>query len=129
MSKIYEECIPILGAISYEMFSTNIMLPRKFSEFWGKYHMRAADVLWFNAHIGIGLYLYQRPHLQRAPVKWRVVYSLFGTAIFNFGSVLFWGVCKTLMPESPILRFLFGLSSGVLLLFVGKRYLDYIDFV
>jgi len=86
-----------------------------------------ANSLWFSAHIGTGLYLYSRRHIGAAGTPARLVYSIFGSVMFNFGTVLFWATTKTLLPRNDPVRTLFGLLSGVALFAIGKRYLDYID--
>ena len=86
-----------------------------------------ANSLWFNAHFGVGLYMYPRRHMKAAPRYQRIIYSVFGAAMFNFGSVLFWATTKTLLPKSNALRIIFGLGTGAALLGIGKHYIDYID--
>lgn len=45
---------------------------------------------------------------------------MFGAALFNFGSVLMWGTSKALLPNVPEgLKVLFGLGSGLTLLYIG----------
>ena len=89
--------------------------------------MTITNGLWFNAHIGAGLYIYSRRHLKGASESKKVLFSAFGAVMFNFGTVLFWATAKNLLPESDALRTLFGLTSGAALLYIGKEYLQYID--
>lgn len=96
--------------------------------FFGTRDLAAADFLWFNAHVGIGWYIYHTKHIQTLPAPWRVTYSVFGSGIFNFGTVLFWGTVKALVPKLPDpLKILFGFGSGLLLLYIGHSYLDTVD--
>lgn len=90
-------------------------------------HEVVANSFWFNAHLGVGLYLFGSQHLRHAPVNRRILYSVFGSFLFNFGSVLFWATCKSLLPERPSLRAVFGLLSGFVLLYVGREYVEFID--
>ena len=98
-----------------------------FFRVFSPYESLVANALWFNSHLGVGLYIYNRPHLLSAPKYERVMYSVYGAAIFNFGVVLFWATCKTLLPRSIPVRVLFGLGSGAAVFIIGKNYLDFVD--
>ena len=53
---------------------------------------------------------------------------MFGSGIFNFGTVLFWGTVKALVPKAPdALKVLFGFGSGLVLLKIGHSYLNHVD--
>ncbi|XP_041363031.1 uncharacterized protein LOC121378781 [Gigantopelta aegis] len=119
--------LPSIGGLSYQLFSANIMNPRSFRWMFDDRDIVIANTLWFNAHIGIGLYMFGRPHLQKASTQRRILYSVFGSFLFNFGSVLFWATCKSLLIQNPKLRTLFGFGSGFVLLYIGREYLHYID--
>ncbi|KAK6170732.1 hypothetical protein SNE40_019048 [Patella caerulea] len=125
--EVYFKILPTIGGVSYQLFSCNIMHPRSFSSLFNNQDLIVANSLWFNAHVGIGLYLYGSRHLQSATQIQRVQYSVFGSFLFNFGSVLFWATCKSILPRGAALRTLFGLGSGLVLLYIGKEYIDYID--
>ena len=86
-----------------------------------------ANCLWFNAHLGTGLYLFSRRHLSSAPPQYRILYSVYGSVIFNFGAVLFWATSKAILPKCSTLRSIVGIGSGLVLLLVGKKYLNYVD--
>ncbi len=86
-----------------------------------------SNCLWFNAHLGIGLYLYSRQHMKNTSSYRRIMYSVFGAVMFNFGSVLFWATTKALLLKNEMIRSLFGLGSGLALLYIGREYLDFID--
>jgi len=86
-----------------------------------------ASCLWLNAHLGTGIYIFSREHMRKTTTYYRVVYSVFGSAIFNFGSVLLWAIAKKLLPRNDIARIAFGLSSGLCFLSVGHEYLKFVD--
>jgi len=119
--------LPAVGGVSALAFSTNVMYPKLFRRLFSPYQLMVANSLWFNAHVGTGLYLYSRPHIIAAGGTWRLGYSVFGAIVFNFSTVLFWATTKTLLPRSDLLRTLFGLLSGAAFFAVGRRYLTYID--
>ena len=53
---------------------------------------------------------------------------MFGSGILNFGTVLFWGTVKALVPKAPdALKILFGFGSGLVLLKIGHSYLNFVD--
>lgn len=86
-----------------------------------------ANSLLFNAHLGSGLYLYSRDHMKLAPQYHRIMYSVYGSLVFNFGSVLLWAVTKALLPDSKVLRTIFALSTSICMLTIGKEYIDFVD--
>ena len=94
---------------------------------FGPSQVVVSNCLWFNAHLGTGLYLYSRKHMKRASRYHRIMFSVFGTAIFNFGTVLFWATTKALLPRKNFIRMLFGIGSGLTFLIIGKEYLQFVD--
>ena len=57
----------------------------------------------------------------------RLLYSTFGAAVFNFGSVLFWAASKTVLPKNDAMKTLFGVISGAAFLVIGRDYLMFVD--
>ena len=53
--------------------------------------------------------------------------SIYGSAIFNFGTVLVMSIVRSIFPDREALRLGAGLSASALLLFIGRRYIQYID--
>ena len=87
-----------------------------------------ANSLWFTAHLGVGLYIYGRKHIQYKPGPVRIMYSVFGSVIFNFGSVLVFATSKSLLPCES-LRAVVGVTTALVFLYIGKSYLDMVDSV
>ena len=87
----------------------------------------ATNTLWFNAHLGVGLYLYSRRHLQRQAMFPRVIYSVYGAVIYNFGMTLYWATTRLVLPNCKYVRCLFGVISGIAGLAIGKEYLKMLD--
>jgi hypothetical protein len=81
------------------------------------------NYLWLKAHVGIGVRLYHSKHIQQLTTSKRVLYSTFGSVLFNFGSVLFWATAKKLMPQCRTFNIIVGVGSGVALLAIGEMYL------
>ena len=87
-----------------------------------------SNALWFNGHLGVGLYLFSRKHLRRAKMPWRITYSVFGAVIYNFGTLLFWATTKAaILPNNATLRSIVGIGSGCAFLFLGHHYLKFVD--
>ncbi|XP_074648843.1 uncharacterized protein LOC141904190 [Tubulanus polymorphus] len=119
--------MPAVGGASYLAFSVNIMNPRLYKNLFAPHELLVSNKLWFNAHLGVGLYLYSRKHMITASAYQRIMYSIFGTVVFNFGSVLLWATTKALLPECVYMRSFFGLISGTSLLLIGKEYVAHLD--
>ncbi|KAK3089848.1 hypothetical protein FSP39_007056 [Pinctada imbricata] len=128
-SAIANLVIPAIGTVSYELFALRIITPDRFRRFCGDTDFIIANGLWFNAHIGIGIYLFNRNHLKKVSTHKRILYSVFHTFIFNFGSVMFWATSKALLQNDSIIKAIFALTSGGALLMIGKSYLDHVDIV
>lgn len=94
---------------------------------FGAHDFIAANSLWFNAHLGAGLYLYDSSHLRKASKLQRILYSVFGAVMFNFGSVLFWAATKQQLPKCKELRMLYCGGAALGMLYVGNRYIRFID--
>ena len=77
--------------------------------------------------MGVGLYIFNRKHLKTAPLYSKVMFSVFGSAMFNFGSVLFWATTKNILPKCDHVRLVFGVMSGISFLAIGYEYLKYVD--
>lgn len=85
------------------------------------------NALFFNAHIGAALYVYYRQHMRKVVPKTRVMYSVYSSVLFNFGSVLIWATTKAILPKNPWMRGVFGVLTSICLVAIGRDYLIYID--
>lgn len=94
---------------------------------FGEIYRTVGNSLWFQAHLGAGLYIYSRRHIRSLPLKQGILYSIFGSVLFNFGSCMIWGLGKSVLPTSPLARMVFGIASSCLLLYMGQDYLQYVD--
>lgn len=56
-----------------------------------------------------------------------ILYSGFGSVMFNLGSMLLWALGRTVAPESPVLRTVVGVAGAAAVLYVGKNYVLYLD--
>jgi hypothetical protein len=65
--------------------------------------------------------------IQQFSNDYNLFFSIYGSAMFNFGTVLIMSIVRTIFPDNEILRLSIGLSTSVGLLFIGNRYIKYID--
>lgn len=55
------------------------------------------------------------------------VFSMYGSAMFNFGTVLVMSIVRSIFPDNEGLRLGAGLSVSVALLYIGRNYVNYVD--
>ena len=79
------------------------------------------------SHAGIAVYIYHRPSFSIYPSKERLLYSLFGSTIFNLGSILSWSVLQVGLPKDEVGKGLVGFACGLTYLYLGYRYLRSVD--
>ncbi|CAF0742516.1 unnamed protein product [Rotaria sp. Silwood1] len=119
---------PILITPFYFGFSTHVLAPNSFARILGpELNVPVANSLWVGSHVGIGLYLYISKHLRNADIFDRLLYSVYGSAMFNLGTVLVMSIVRSIFPDNDVLRLGVGLSSSAALLLIGRRYMLYID--
>lgn len=75
------------------------------------------------SHVGISVYIYHRPSFGIYPRKERLLYSLFGSTMFNLSSILSWSVLQVGLPKDEVGKSLVGLACGLTYLYLGYRYL------
>jgi len=126
--KILGHYLPATGAASYVLFSAHCLNPTGllvtlFPTCW---HPISVGI-WFNAHLGIGLFYYHRQHLRQVSDSSRIIYSVYSTVLFNFGSILFWSAVADVLPRQNWIRVSFGILTSVCFLSVGREYLSFID--
>ncbi|CAF0768609.1 unnamed protein product [Rotaria sordida] len=119
---------PILITPFYFGFSTHVLTPNSFSRILRpELNVPIVNSLWIGSHFGVGLYLYVSKHLRNADIFDRLLFSVYGSAMFNLGTVLVMSIIRSIFPDNGALRLGVGLSSSAALLFIGRRYVLYID--
>ncbi|XP_053688026.1 uncharacterized protein LOC128737419 [Sabethes cyaneus] len=113
---------PLQSMVSYAALSVNVMNPSIAIRLLPKRDV--TNFLLVHTLFGTTLYLYSRPHLAVVPSQRRVAYSICGSVLFSFGSVLVWAVLRSAIPRNHTLATALGLSSGFLL---AKLTYDYLD--
>ena len=127
---ILRRWMPLSGAVSYTALSLNIFHPQGLNQHLKSLHGPLANSLLFNSHLGIGVYLFFRPHIRTLPSFHRVMFSVYGSVLFNFGSILLWLTTKSVIlniSHSWWVRSIFAVSSAVAMLIIGREYVKYVD--
>ncbi|CAK9296393.1 unnamed protein product [Gordionus sp. m RMFG-2023] len=128
MENIVVNYVPMIGAAGYFAFLSNVMNPNLLNHVSPEYKLALANSLLFTSNMGIGLYLYNSKHLAlcQKPAE-RIAYTLLGTVMFNFGSILLCATSRVVMPEEPYTRFIAGAILGAGFLYFGRKYVLYLD--
>ena len=71
--------------------------------------------------------MYSRRHMRLAAQPWRIIYSVYGSVLFNLGTVMFCAVTKVVLPRIDAVRTIFGIASGFMFLTVAGQYLQFVD--
>ncbi|XP_022103546.1 uncharacterized protein LOC110986165 [Acanthaster planci] len=127
LDKICFSYLPIVGAASHTLFAMHILDRNLLPGLFPKWHLGVANSLLFNSHLGIGLYVFNRPCLRSASTQQRVLWSVYSSAMFNFGSVLLFATGKQLLTEDKLVGTLYAMSASLCFLVVGKQFFDFLD--
>ncbi|KHN77109.1 hypothetical protein Tcan_06144 [Toxocara canis] len=121
--------LPLCGAVSHTFFTVHIFTPQLLARAFPKCDLAVSNTLLLTSHLGIGFYVYHRPHLNHLPPWTRVEYSVFASLIFNFGSLLLTVLVRTLFPQqtSAFLKMIFGIALSGFVLSRGHKYMSHID--
>lgn len=119
--------LPAIGAISHTVFAVHILDKSLIQSIFPKWHFGIANSFLFNSHLGVGLYLYSTRCLSRAPSHKRILWSVYGSAMFNFGSVLLFSTGKLLLVNDRLIGALYAAAASLSFLVIGKQYLEFID--
>ena len=121
--------VPVTGIVSFHAFALHVFHPRCLSRFISvNTGIAAANGLLMHSHVSTAIYLFYRPHLSRLPSYRRLLFSVYGSLLFNLGSVLLWASSRVLLSDKPwIVRSIVALSSAISLALVGNGYINYID--
>jgi hypothetical protein len=116
---------PAFGTLNYTFLSINVMNPGLLQRIVPKPDL--TNIFLLNSCVGSALFIAGRPHLTDAPLKLRIVYSVYGSVLFNMGSVLTWAIVRSLLPNYSVLATVAGLTIGFALTGCGITYLSYND--
>ncbi|XP_050535890.1 uncharacterized protein LOC126902545 [Daktulosphaira vitifoliae] len=117
--------VPAFGSLNYTILSINVMNPGLLQRIIPKPDL--TNLLLLNSCVGSTLFIVSRPHLRSSPLKIRVLYSVYGSVLFNMGSVLSWAIIRSLLPNNTAIATLAGIFSGFAITSCGVAYLEHND--
>ncbi|XP_055347737.1 uncharacterized protein LOC129594903 [Paramacrobiotus metropolitanus] len=127
MNNLLNVYMPGIGAMSYQALSMHLVHKGIFSRFFGDRDLSIVNSLLYTSHIGIGLYIYNSPPVCFAASYNRLMYSVFGSVLFNFGSLLLWSTLRNAAQSfHPLAKIFLALSCATTLLFVGTDYMHFL---
>lgn len=127
-NEIWPKFVPYSGVFSYFTLSTNALHLPVVQKFLEKDSSRVfTNGCFALSHFGTAVYIYHRPSLSLYPTKERLLYSLFGSTVFNLGSVLTWSILQAGLPKDELGKGLVGFACSLTYLYVGYRYLRSVD--
>ncbi|XP_037032542.1 uncharacterized protein LOC119071669 [Bradysia coprophila] len=117
---------PLNGMVSYAAMSINVMNPSLAYRLFPKRDV--TNFLLIHTLFGTTLYVFSRPHLQSVDSKKRVAYSILGSSMFTFGSILFWAIARNALPkDNNALSTAVGVASGFAIARLGYDYFSHVD--
>uniref|UniRef100_A0A915EJX0 Uncharacterized protein n=1 Tax=Ditylenchus dipsaci TaxID=166011 RepID=A0A915EJX0_9BILA len=126
---IFRHYIPASGAVSHSLFTAHLFTPIIISRFFPVYDMALSNVVLFNSHLGIGFFVFFRPHLYHLNAWNRVEYSVFASVVFNFGSILLTILLKSFLPKrlNSAGRSIAAVCLSIFMMRSGYKYIKHID--
>ncbi|CAD5227731.1 unnamed protein product [Bursaphelenchus xylophilus] len=121
--------VPISGIVSHVAFTTHIFAPQLLGRVCPTYDLAVSNTVLFNTHVGIGFYVFFRKHMIRLNMWDRIEFSVFSSVIFNFGSLMFSVLLKSLLPKKlpTWANAIIGASVSTFLLSRFAKYVGHID--
>ena len=127
-NQIWPKYVPYCGVLGYFTLSTNALhLPVVQKVLTTDASRTFTNGCFALSHVGAAVYMYHRPSFSLYPTKERLLYSLFGSTVFNLGSVLSWSVLQVGLPKDELGKSLAGFVCSLTYLYIGYRYLRSVD--
>ena len=127
-NEIWPKYLPYCGVFGYFTLSTNALHLPIVQQLLTRDASRAfTNGCFALSHVGTAVYIYHRPSFILHPTKERLLYSLFGSTMFNLGSILSWSVLQVGLPKDELGKSLVGLACSLTYLYIGYRYLKSAD--
>ncbi|XP_074103657.1 uncharacterized protein LOC141530460 [Cotesia typhae] len=123
LAKFY---VPALGVAGYSGLGYSVLNPDLVLRF--SQNVDITNMFLGTSLVGMGSYIYTREHMKPARPVVRVMYSVTGALLFNFGSVLIWAVVKSVFGMNKVTQCtLAGTATGTALIIGGHVYLNFVD--
>lgn len=127
-NQIWPKYLPYGGVFGYLTLSTNALhLPVVQQLLTTDASLVFTNSCFALSHVGAAVYIYHRPSFSLYPTKERLVYSLFGSTVFNLSSILSWSVLHVGLPKDELGKSLVGFACSLTYLYIGYRYLRSVD--
>jgi len=121
--------VPLASSASLTAFGSTLMDPSVFAHF-GEWSDTVRNSLWISACAGLGMWIYDRPHLKSVNERKRALYALGLSSIFVQGSFLTCALARKLTGDaiqSSIPRLALGATLAGGCIKFGKSYMDFVD--
>uniref|UniRef100_A0A0N5A3P6 Uncharacterized protein n=1 Tax=Parastrongyloides trichosuri TaxID=131310 RepID=A0A0N5A3P6_PARTI len=121
--------IPLTGVGAHSLFTAQLFSPTLLKNIFNEYEYAASRSLMAASLVGSGLFLFYRPHLCKTPTWSRVEYSVLGSVIYNFGSLLLAIFIKPFIPKKSSIALKTTFAFGITTLLASRtlKYLNHID--
>ena len=129
-NQIWPKYVPYCGVFGYFTLSTNALHLPVVQKLLTRDASRVSvftNSCFALSHVGAAVYIYHRPSFSLYPTKERLLYSLFGSTLFNLGSILSWSVLQVGLPKDELGKSLAGFVCSLTYLYIGYRYLRTVD--
>jgi len=127
---ILNHYVPLGGAFSHSLFTINLFTPPIIERAFPNSYEAVADLLLASSNAALGVYIYNSNHMKKISKVHRCAYSVFGSLMFNLGSLTLTVILRGFMrmsKDSLCLRSMVASAISYALLFLGYKYANAID--
>merc|ERR1712087_1062339 len=122
--------VPLASSASLTAFASTVMDPSVFAHF-GDWSAAIRNSLWISSCAGVGVWIYDRPHLKQLSQKKRAFFALGLSSIFVQGSLLLCALANKMVGGNAMThsapRMILGASLAGGCIHLGKSYMDIVD--
>lgn len=121
--------VPLASSASLTAFASTVMDPSVFAHFgdWGD---TVRNSLWVSSCAGVGMWIYDRPHLKQVSERRRAFFALGLSSLFVQGSVLLCAMARRMSGDAIAAstpRMILGAALAGGCLHFGKTYMELVD--
>merc|ERR1712098_881787 len=121
--------LPLVSSASLTAFASTVMDPSVFAHF-GEWGDTVRNSLWVSSCAGVGMWIYDRPHLKQVSERRRAFFALGLSSIFVQGSVLLCAMARRMSGDAIAAsapRMVLGAALAGGCLHFGKSYMELVD--
>lgn len=125
----FSHYLPLTGAVSHTLYTIHIFSPQILTRLFPVCDLAVENSILSTCNVGMGFFIYFRPHLYKLNPWNRVEYSVFMAVMFNFGSLLAAVFIKALFPSKSnvTLKSLVAVGLSWYLLSRGYKCIQFLD--